>query len=442
MAKKKDQIRELVKESIKEEMRESGVIEETSEENPIIPTEDLPESVKPLLASFPSAEGYYGKIYKIKPDGDWQTMDYRIESPETIPDGDLEGEVRRTIKQKKWGNGDYRVQIRRQGERTLYLNKKVVIDESVTEQAERSPIREQLGMLRETLEITERLKPIPLNPESFGNTILKAVEAGRSMAEPKGGNGPDSQLSLIIQLAEKFLPALTNKPDIDTIVEKVVARLPPQQNPIEMMAKFKETLGFKFAHEVKEPKEDALDSVNKVTGIIQAISPLVNPNTSPPSWGQLLLEHGAKLLEPIISTLKEFAEAKKMEMQLRIQGLGGQPALIERTPTISLPGPTPGGTHPLHPFVTRTLKAANENDESYFDNLRQRIYAMGPQFIDGLITGELTVDFAIEIANEVYGLPIDTPNLKPYFDKFVDWLKQNYGEESIEPDIPTVQSPS
>ena len=202
---------------------------------------------------------------------------------------------------------------------------------------------------------------------------------------------------------------------------------------IEIMAKFKETLGFKFAHEVKEPKEDALDSVNKVTGIINAISPLVNPNTSPPSWGQLLLEHGSKLLEPIIATLKEFAEAKKMEMQLRMQGYGGQPALTGTHPIASLPAPTTA----IHPFVTRTLKAVNENDESYFDSLRQRIYGMGPQFIDGLITGELTADFAIEIANEVYGLPVDTPNLKPYFEKFVNWLKQSYEEESSEPDIST-----
>ena len=423
MGRKKDQMRGFVEE-IKEEIRESK--DDTGEDNPILPIEDLPESVRPLLSSFPSAEGYFGKIYKIKSDGDWQLMDYRIESPETIPDGDLEREVKQIVKQKKWGNGDYRVQIRRQGERSLYLNKKIVIDESLPESEIRSnPIREQFGILSEAVSITERLKQPQISPEAIGNVILKAVETGRSMSTSQGGNGPDNQL---ISLIKEFLPIITPflmKPQIDenSIIEKIVARLKPDLQPKEdkltELIKLKDGLGMKFSHEVK--KDDSIDSVRRVTEIVSALRPLTGAASGEPqSTLSLVLEHLPKLVEPLLTTFKEFAEAKKMEMQLRMDQYhgGSQPTQIEGGRERNLPAPR------IHPFATRIIDAVNKNDESYFDMMRQQVIRLyGQHIIDGLIDGSLTSDLLIETIHTELGVSLNLSNLKPYFDKFVKYLQ-------------------
>ena len=421
MAKKKDiTVKELVK-SV-EEMRDTGVTI-GEEENVFVPTEDVPESVKSLAESFPSAEGYYGKIYKIEQTGDWQLKDYRIESPETIPDGDLEREVKNIVRQKKWGNGDYRVQIRRQNERSIYLNKKVVVDEPLPESGVHSnPIREQLGVLGEAVAITERLRQPQLNAETMGNVILKAVETGRSMSETKGGNGPDTQLiNLIEKLSPIIVPFLTKPPlDENSIIEKIVTRLKadiPKEDNLTALVKLKDGLGLKFAHEGK--KEDSIDSVKRVTDIVQALRPLTGAASGePPSTLSLVLEHLPKLVEPLLSTFKEFAEAKKMEMQFRMdQYYGGErPAQIEGGKR-NLPAPR------IHPFATRIIKAVNENDESYFDMMRQQISRFyGQHVIDGLIDGSLTSDLVIETIHTELGVPLNLPNLKPYLDKFVKYL--------------------
>jgi len=431
MGRKKDQIRELVKESIKEEMRDTGVIDDTSEESHIIPTEDLPESVKPLLSSFPSAEGYFGKIYKIEENGEWRPMDYRIESPETIPGSDLEGEVHRIVKEKKWGNGNYRIQIRRQGERSLYLNKKVLInDPPEFRPDEHNPIREQFGILSEAVSITERLKPAPVDISGIMKETREAMKEGRTMS--KGGDGSDGQLiSLIKELSPIITPFLA-RPQIneDSIIEKIVARLQPTLQPKEDklsgLVELKKALGFQFAHEVK--KEDSLDSVRKVAEIVSAIKPLTQAASGePPSTLGLLLEHLPRLVEPLLTTFKEFAEAKKMEMQLRMEQYygGGQPAQIEGGRERNLPATR------IHPFAARIINAVNKNDESYFDMMRQQISRLyGQHVIDGLVDGNLTTELVIETIHMELGVPLNLQNIKPYFDKFIKYLQGKHELEN------------
>ena len=425
MGRKKDQVRELVKESIKEEMREAGVIsEEINKDEVFVPTEDVPESVKSLAESFPSAEGYYGKIYKIEQSGDWQLKDYRIESPETIIDGDLEREVKNIVKLKKWGNGDYRVQIRRQGERSIYLNKKIVVDDPLPEsEIHSNPIREQFGILSEAVSITERLKSPQMNIGEMGGVILKAVETGRSMSEPKGGNGADNQLiNLIEKLSPLIVPFLTKPPlDENSIIEKIVTRLQPTLQPKDdfftTLIKYQEA-----SAKINPPqkRENPLDSIRMVTETASALKPLIGGSSGEPqSTLSLVLEHLPKLVEPLLATFKEFAEAKKMEMQLRMdQYYGG-----ERIPQIegerkNLPAPR------IHPFATRIIEVINKNDESYFDMMRQQISRLyGQHVIDGLIDGNLTTSLVIETLHTEIGLPLNLPNLKPYLDKFVKYLQ-------------------
>jgi hypothetical protein len=414
-----------------EELQSSGQIldpEKLNSENPDqIPSPD--SQAKKAFSSFLSSEGYYAIIYKIKPDGGWELKDYKIDACEAIPDGSVELEVSRIVKEKGWGSGRYIIQVHQKGGKGFKWTKWITIAEPTPiEKAQDAaynqaiPIqRSSIGELRETIQTMKEMLP----PPTPAKDIIDAIEKGRSWAtpSPSGGNGQDSQISVILQIvsAVKDLFPKAQPADVDTIIEKVVARLTPLQPKedfFQSLIKYQEAMN---KLNPPEKREREIDSIKKVTDIVQAIRPLTGGGAGePPSWGQLLLEHGSKLIEPIISTFKEFAEAKKMEMQLRMENIRNPSALVPNQPN---PKPEIGGPKLMHPFVVRTLKAVNENDESYFESLRQRIYAMGPHFIEGLVTGELTSDFAIEIANEVYGLPVDNEKVKPYFDKFVQWLR-------------------
>lgn len=410
------------------ELQESGQILDPEKLDPENSESSPTPQIKKMFSSFPSSEGYYGKIWKVKSDGVWEVKDYRIEAPESVPD--LELEVTRIVKEKGWGSGKYVVQVQQTGKRGFAYNKHIMIGDPTPEEREaqnfgksivpKNPMMEGLDIVDKGLTIVERLKPAPVDIAAVMRETREAMKEGRVSS---GGNGQDGQLSVILQVvsAVKDLFPKAQPADVDTIIEKVVARLTPLQPKedfFQSLIKYQEAMN-KLSPPAK--REDALDSVKKVTDIVTAIRPLTGGGAGePPSWGQLLLEHGSKLIEPLISTFKEFAEAKKMEMQVRMEGFRNPSALV---PNQLNPKPEIGGAKLMHPFVVRTLKAINENDESYFETLRQRIYAMGPHFIEGLVTGELTSDFAIEIANEVYGLPTDNPNIKMYFNKFVQWLR-------------------
>lgn len=440
MGRKKDLAKAQMREVV-EEMQEEGRLPSSveDEESPIIAPADVPSSIAPLLSSFPSAEGYFGKIYKVNvSNGDWQVMDYRIEAPETIPDGDLEGEVKRIVRQKKWGAGEYRVQIRRRGERSIFVHQRIIIDEEPTYESDgkgqiKNPVREQIGAMSDVINIVERLKPTPINAESIGNIILKAVDTGKNMATPADkGNGADSQLLPIIT---QLIPLLIKPPiDENSLVEKVVARLQPnpQSNDLEKLIKLKDGLGLKFAHQVE--KDGSIESVRKVTEIVSALRPLTGGAAGEPtSTLGLILEHLPRLFEPLLTTFKEFAEAKKMEMQIRMnQAYGGAPALAGTQTGETKALPAAPIQRPVRPFALRIIKAIHEDDESYFDMCRQQITRLyGQHVIDGLVDGTLTSDLVVETFRTELGIPIELENLKPYMNKFVDFLKGNFSSELL-----------
>jgi len=411
---------QLIRAAKDELVEQEGSFEDLSA---TVPVDELPEAVKTLhLASFPSADGYHGLIYRIDSNGTWVRMDYHIEAPELIPDGDLEAEIQRIAKQKKWISGEYRVLIKKAGEKQNFLNKRVIIESQPQVDTVRSPMREGFDILDDAMRITERMKTPQIDVNAFGQTILQAVETGRNMVPSKEGNGPDTQLiNLIEKLSPIIVPFLTRPPlDENSIIEKIVTRLKadiPKEDNLTALVKLKDGLGLKFAHEGK--KEDSLDSVKRVTDIVSALRPLTGAASGePPSTLSLVLEHLPKLVEPLLSTFKEFAEAKKMEMQLRMdQYYGGERSAQIESGKRNLPAPR------IHPFATRIIKAVNESDESYFDMMRQQISRFyGQHVIDGLIDGSLTSDLVIETIHTELGVPLNLPNLKSYLDKFVKYL--------------------
>ena len=421
-------------------MQESGQIPSSEDsDNPEF-TESPPTSqVKKMFSSFPSSEGYYGKIWKVKSDGIWEVKDYKLEAPESVPD--LELEVSRIVKEKGWGSGKYVVQVQQTGKRGFAYNKHIMIGELTPEEkaieaagkpiVERSPMMEGLDIVDKGLSIVERLKPAPVDVAAVMKETREAMKEGRTMS---GGDGKDSAISVLMQIIPMVKDLFPKAPqsDVDTIVEKVVTRLQlaqPKEDFFQSLIKYQEAMN---KLNPPEKREREIDSIKKVTDIVQAIRPLTGGAAGePPSVAQLIFEHGAKLLEPIISTLKEFAEAKKLEMQIRIDqayGGGSQPG-IEKRPINQRNLPTPV----VHPFVLRIIKAMNENDESYFDMMRQQITRLyGVHVIDGLVNGDLTSDLVIETLHLELGMPIDNPKLKPYIEKFIGYLR---GKEGLPPGL-------
>ncbi len=415
-----------IERTVDEKIEERQAVEEATEIQEIDEvTSEVPLSIKKLLSSFPSSEGYYAKIWRIKEDGQWELKDYTIEAPETIPDNDLVREVNRIAKDKQWEPGHYQVQVRQRGTKGVFINQKVLVGNlSPIEKKDipTNPVSDQLDLLSKTISTVDKIRP-SVNVESISNTIMEAIKTGKSMADSNKGNGQDSLILAILPIIKDLL-VKPEAPKIEEIVERILAKIQPQKPQEDF---FQQLIKYQEVTNKLGKRDTGLDSVKNVTDIVTALRPLTGGGggiADTPSWSSMLIEHGAKLIEPLIGAFKEFSEAKKLEMEVRLKGFGGQPTQLglENQPPALLP-------NAIHPFVSRLMKSVNENDETYFDTLRQRIFAMGPHFIDGLVSGELSYDMIIEIAHEGYGLPLDNQKLRAYFEKFTEWLKQEMPEE-------------
>ena len=70
------------------------------------------EQIENILASFPSSQGFYGKLYRKSPTGKFEFY-YNLENLEQITDPELE--IANLIRERNWPSGDYVLRIMKHG---------------------------------------------------------------------------------------------------------------------------------------------------------------------------------------------------------------------------------------------------------------------------------------------------------------------------------------
>ena len=362
----KKEVRDAVKKHL-DEAEDEGILDnEFVKEDPVI---------SGVFSSFPSSEGYYGKVYKQQPDGGWEIKDYIIEAPEIIQD--LELEVKNIVLDKDWGEGTYYVQIRSEGRRGFAKTKKVIVGTpTLVEREERETRKKRLSshylpqqqvdpteaasrVIDKAISVAKNMIPAqPTNQTDIGkvmeamsgfqktnfDTVLQAVKSQGPQVDSSSValqvitvlkeagffRQPDKVDEISILTKLKDFGVIGEKRDEGEVIDKVITRLQSlgviggqKEDQLGSLVKLKETMGMKFPWETKQ--EGAMDSIEKVGSIISAIRPLVNPEAGPPSTLQLVFEAIAKFGEPLFNTLRDIAESKKLEMQYRLEATGRIP---------------------------------------------------------------------------------------------------------------------
>jgi hypothetical protein len=79
----------------------------------------------------------------------------------------------------------------------------------------------------------------------------------------------------------------------------------------------------------------------------------------------------------------------------------------------------------MNAIVSRIVNIVKTKDESQFQFLRETIFGfLGPQWIQGLIGGDISVDYVITLSKLQFGDTFDNEESKLYLYKFVAWLRE------------------
>ncbi len=438
-------------------------------------------AMKKMVSSFSSEQGFYGKIYRKKFDGKFDLLDYTIESPESF--GDLETEVKDVVKSKGWGAGNYQVKIFDRNDRRGFKFASAFVNippQTAEERKEQRPgnggngqpqvvdmtdkvIEGSKTMIEFARTITPPQVP-PTDMGAIGKTITDAINIGINMVK---SNAPTEQTIPVIQIITALKdilkpadvsPELTLlKQEIEHLKEELRKKDEKKPDALDELVRIRQAGLIKFQGD--EKKEDALESVNRITSIISAVAPLVNPSSAPASTLDTILKLAEPLLTSVATPAKEWFESKKLETQYRLEALRrGQFIPMNPGQNVAQNPPqiqsgaqgTQSNQMMLNPMIKKILDAVVKKDKNQFDYLRQTIYTnLGPHYIEGMVNGDITADFIISGFATQYEPQLRTMRLyelvtgidaKEYLGSFILWLRSFYAQKSTQQESTSLTS--
>jgi len=438
-------VEDKIEDAIEQKQIEEGEFEQVGKEDPIL---------RKIVSSFPSSEGFYGKLYKILSSGK-EEMKHHFTALEELLDPEIE--VAELAKERKWGSGSYRLRIFKHGEqglqRSLTMNvdvedrsgKEVPLSANPPQQTLAEKLTELSGVIATVKEILPRSEPTDNRRmgEVLAETFKSGVEAVKgAVADKQGGNGRSTVVELVTVLKELGIIGKEEKKVNEVeLVEKIlknmkdmgVLKTSEPRDTLSDLIKLRETGLIKLAG---EDKEDPLSSLEKIKSMIEIFTPLINPSGEKASFWNTLAPHIPRFIENLASPFRDYIELRKIELQQRI----GKPLpspqirrpLVAPVPTpptreSSLEEALPPEERPnVHPIVAEIMGAVASNNQNYFPKLQELIILfIGPHVIPALISGTVSVDtFLSLVSSSAYGDIFNMPESKVYLETFIEWSKK------------------
>lgn len=399
--KKKEGLEEEVKRIVQKEIDNSLSDNLFDDEND---NHELPETFTPpedphmekILTSFPSSQGYYGKLYRKNPSGKME-FKYFIDHLEDIDDPELE--IANMIKENHWRGGEYvlRIQKRNDPSVTKLISWTIAQDENpmgVTERAD------SLGSIKDTLSIVKDLT---------GSSISDTYKSAFDVAKNLFGNASDKSDKLGIL-------------EMLTILEKI---RPREKTTIEMLTEFKAMKDVLSPTEEPEEKKSLLEQFTEMKALMdllggEAVSGPVKPLT-------LLIQTLAPRIPDLVHSITEPIKSLIELQKLKLTGVFAPPRIdmgIAGESIIPPPGslPSVSSSPPLEintiqkeqdnfekmklKVFTQDLHQAIENNNLDFDYIISGIrFTFGSGFMQQYFSKILTKDLIISSLS----------SLDPYF---------------------------
>lgn len=439
-----EMISKKVENTIEEKLEEKELEDEirTSDENDPV--------LRKILSSFPSSEGYYGKLYKILPSGK-EEMKYTFTALEEISDPEVE--VSELAKQRGWGSGDYRLRVYRHGASGLARSLGMRIDVGdnlVSSQTTSSiPPPSVSETLRETINTAATLRDIFPKPDipmkelsqTLSETFKAGIQVTKEAITPQMVNSQDTVPKIISMLKELGLLEKKQVPSELEITERVIKNLKeigiigqqPKNAEDDMLDKLIKLKNVGLIKLAGEEKEDAASLAEKIRPLIDLVNTLGlggNPPERLNFWNTLA-PHIPTFFEKFAAPFKEYLEIRKIELQSRLGGAQPQSLIPQSAPaTVSPEQSKLKEKNNMQPpfensIINEVLNAVQLRDHSYFPKLKELVSIfIGPHVISALVLDQVSPETLISIvSSSQYGKLFNQEQSKIYLNDFVKWLK-------------------
>lgn len=441
MTKKKDQTSQVVKtlsDFVKSEVKSELESEIGSDSGDLISdiTEEDQEQIENILASFPSSQGFYGKLYRKSPTGKFEFY-YNLENLEQITDPELE--IANLIRERNWPSGDYVLRIMKHGTPGI----KKTISWSISNAEPRGDNysnnndnnKTGLDQIKDAISVVRELTPPSAAPnpiedpssmaEILSNTLKTGINTAKDFTQEKESTSnimkdmlsslkdlgvfekKDSGLNLGVIL-QSLGPLMIKV--VDTFTKK------KEEDPLQTIIKLKEAGVIRLANEESDP----INSISKLTEIMTAIQALSGVSSGQQSLGvealRILGPSIPKMVGNITDTINKVTQSKL--------------------------GPIPNPVLPVHPeienknlpkpeestmsIINNLVIAIHNNDIKYYPDLETVINTyLGTHIIPGLLNNSILLeDFVNQV---VAAIPqLDREKALSYLKGFIKSKKETH----------------
>lgn len=429
--KKKSELESGIEKIVRKEIEEMS-----GESDPDIPPEAFDDSmvISPqedpklnrILSSFPSTEGYYGKLYRKNHSGKLE-FKYFIDHLEEIDDPELE--IANLIQERGWKGGEYILRVMKRNEsgavKVISWNMSTDETQSATLAPESNPQLSPIENLQSVKELITTVKDITGTDSKdahkvIAETFKSGVDAMKDMIPKASGNGNvqvDSAniMNSVVNLMEK-MGAFKQKEE-------------PKQDPLELLIRLK-TAG--LIQMPGEKDDNTLDSVAKIGQLIEVLAPYTKGGMAeaPSIWVKIIEILGPqvpKIVENITSTINNVAEVTKIKLSARMNApiltptpeiAPIPPAQVEQSemPEVKKEADT------MNPLVRSIYDAVKNNDTNFYPQLKNTITVyIGQHAINALISGTITAESFLQQISPMIPFAYEPDTIK-YFNEFVAWM--------------------
>lgn len=448
MARKRghESIDEVISKRVEDAIEER--LEEKELEDEIRSPDENDPILKRILSSFPSSEGYYGKLYKVLPSGK-EEMKYTFSALEEINDPEVE--VSELAKQRGWGSGDYRLRVYRHGASGLArsLGMRIDVGDGFQPQQSSQPMIQNpppSEILRETINTASALKnlipssEIPMKElsQTLSETFKAGIQVTKEALTPQVSGSQDIPIKIISMLKEMGLLDKREATSELEITERVIKNLkemgvisqPKNEDDIlNKLIKLREVGLIKLAGEDKEDAASLAEKIKPLIDLVNSLGLTGNPPERLNFWNTIA-PHIPTFIEKLASPLKDYLELRKLEVEDRIRERipvqAPQISVQQQKNSPQTAKVNQGNSLQMNPVIQEIMNAVEERNTSYFPKLKELIAVfIGPHINSALLSGQVTPDTIISLVmNSQYGQFFNKDHCRIYLEDFVNWLRE------------------
>lgn len=419
---------------------EDSLSELPEEETPQIYQEqnEYDPALERILNTFPSSEGYYGKLYRKNTSGKLE-FKYFIDHLEEIEDPELE--IANLIKENTWKGGEYVLRIIKKGENKAakVITCTIASDNTpVAQMINSMPQENKMDSMQNIKEMITTVKELTGTDQgAITKSLSDSFKQGMDLVKPfiAAPTPPQAQAQAPTQMDTMNMMLAMLKMMKET--EK------PKEDAFEMLLKLKQLGLINMPNENPPINNDPINQVSKISELMQVMAPLMgnSPVEQPSAWMKLV-EIVAPAIPQIIANVTQAVQSVTDLSKAKLSNSLGAPLPQSVPSQIGIAGaPLPLNVQTsqniqnpqeecksMNPIVKQIYQAVKTKNIEFYPQMKSLIESwVNPYVIQELISGRADLDGFLSQAGVMLGESwFTTDETKTYFEGFITWCKEEH----------------